>query len=1008
RLVSNSHRNQFFNNSVQGNTGSGFLFSNIQNTIARNNTVRDNGGTGISLTYCSASSFTKIRLINNSQDGLYIRSASTGSATNNNFTDFIVHDNAKTGSYAGVNLGGNSYNNRFINFSLINNSWGIFIQKIFTGLAFPSTPYGNLVANFTINNSATSLYVLDALNNTISGTYCPQNVVFNETADGMINYTQDINFTITTRFSDVIGFSNNMIHVNSSGAPYLNKSAILTFVNLNIAGDPQPIVDYNDSGVFNYCSPPTCVELLNNSLTTFIYNVTHFTNYSSSVIPYGNLTNASIIVPNGSITINNSASFNVTCRVYCTGSRPCVGTNVTLDPLNPLVNLTQPTAGVERVYADSQFIYAASLDANTYVWNKTSLGLFATLPSSAQLRTVWVDSQYIYTGGINNQIELWNRTDLVTPFANVANLTFSLAVFSIRSDANYIYVGLGSRWGGSGRINIYDRNTFASVTNLTDASDIIKSMDIDSNNLYAASHDSNVYVYNTSDFTQPPVTLGTCSFYNVKDVSQDANYIYGYSRDWNNACLLIWHKSNYSVKSNLSFLNTIFLAGHSGNASNFAYAGGLESNFWTNGSLFQINKSNFAVADAKNITNYYVKSLYCDASYLYAGLMDNTYSLGMVRLFNNSCGVIAPGRITIHSITTVPSPVLVPLSAYCSANITFNGTRDTVYFNLTHPNGSSTRLSATNVGTIYNSQNFTVSSMGTYTCTVHANDTNGSTASRSLSFSGGNKGAIPMNSGSPFFTISQNPRYSSNQSCLNSTLPGNYCDTTWTVTTNGTPGTTWEFFCTYDNANGDLNSTRINVTIGGAPPPPPPPPPPPRPSGGGGGGSAARNWQQLQEAEGAGCIESWFCEPWGECKFGEQSRACIDLNTCGTEKNKPHESLPCKEEKIEKPAAVIEKMDIEEITQEEFKPTTIVESPEFEWNISRNLLRGALALVVIAAIAYLFFLSRFLRKRAITPKGPRMKEEDFKPKKAPAKKAPKKPEPLPETTKGLLKELDKL
>ncbi len=1056
-----SHRNKFINNSAYNNTGSGFstlqsnssmtgnvaknnlatgisITSSTKNVIT-NNTVINNKGHGFAASGCGASSFTRNRVINNSLDGLHVR----GSSSNNNFTDFVLHHNAKNASYSGIHVESSSLNNIFSNFSLLNNSMGIYILATTFG-----TPSGNLFVNFSINNSATSLYVQDALNNTLSRTYCPVNVIFNDTTHGVINYTQDINLTTTTKFSDFISFSNNMIHVNSSGALRLNKSAILTLTGLSIAGDPQPMVDFNDSGIFSYCPPPNCVELLNNSITTFVYNVTHFTNYSSLVIPFGNLTNASIIVPNGSITVNNSNTFNVTCRVYCTGARPCVNTTVTLDPLNPLVNLTQPEGFIQDIYADSEFIYGPSDDSSggnndnfLYVWNKTSLGLYTRLPGvtlSQGLQSVYADNKYIYAGGRAGNVYIWNRTDYVTPFASVYNYTrppWTDRIVALLSDDIYLYAG--SLWWNQVYVHNKSHPQFANVLNLTDMSATVQALAKDGTYLYAGSQDCNVYIYNRSNLLQPPTVLPGPAFPNCqfKSIDVDNQYIYGhgqlsgsnweaFTRIWNvtgNAVVFDWNDTT-QLDSGMAF--------DAGDAS-FYYQGGIDTSWTMNGWLEQWNKTSWSVADRKNYTNLGIKSIFCDDTYLYAGTQIDPWSNpnGSIMVFNNSCIPAPPPTIIIHSLVTVPSPVLIPLSAYCSANITFNGTRDTVFFNLTHPNGSSTRLSATNVGNTYNSQNFMVSSMGTYKCTVLANDTNGTTASRSLRFSGGNKGAIPMNSGSPFYTIHQNPRYSANQSCLNSTNPGGYCDTSWSVTVNGTAGTVWEFFCSYENANGDLDTPKINVTISGAPPPPPPRPP----SGGGGGGGAARAWQQIEgELQEEVCIESWFCEPWSECEFGETTRTCVDMNACGTIKNKPPELMHCKVEEIvvEEPAA-FEEVDIEEIQQEEFK-STVVKGPEEKSSLltSRNALRAALFVIVLGALVYIFALSRFLRARALKPKKTVLKEEDFpavskkvpvkkikpkalvkKPKpKAPVKKVQpkKKPEPLPDTTKGLLKEINKL
>ncbi len=75
------------------------------------------------------------------------------------------------------------------------------------------------------------------------------------------------------------------------------------------------------------------------------------------------------------------------------------------------------------------------------------------------------------------------------------------------------------------------------------------------------------------------------------------------------------------------------------------------------------------------------------------------------------------------------------------------------------------------------------------------------------------KGVVPMNSGTPFFTVSQNPVYPENQSCLESMLPNETCVQEWAVNASGTNGT-YTFFVDYRSPqSGSLRTNKINVTI---------------------------------------------------------------------------------------------------------------------------------------------------------------------------------------------------
>lgn len=57
----------------------------------------------------------------------------------------------------------------------------------------------------------------------------------------------------------------------------------------------------------------------------------------------------------------------------------------------------------------------------------------------------------------------------------------------------------------------------------------------------------------------------------------------------------------------------------------------------------------------------------------------------------------------------------------------------------------------------------------------------------------------------------------------------------------------------------------------------------------------------IAHAEDAVCIEDWVCTTWTECMGSNQTRACNDLNFCGTAAKKPEELKSCIP--VEKPKA---------------------------------------------------------------------------------------------------------
>ena len=77
----------------------------------------------------------------------------------------------------------------------------------------------------------------------------------------------------------------------------------------------------------------------------------------------------------------------------------------------------------------------------------------------------------------------------------------------------------------------------------------------------------------------------------------------------------------------------------------------------------------------------------------------------------------------------------------------------------------------------------------------------------------------------------------------------------------------------------------------------------PEPSGGGsgGGGGGGGGFGGSIASFSQTCIENWTCTEWSECyPNGTQYRKCIDLNNCGTTKNKPIEVRSCTYECEEK------------------------------------------------------------------------------------------------------------
>lgn len=81
---------------------------------------------------------------------------------------------------------------------------------------------------------------------------------------------------------------------------------------------------------------------------------------------------------------------------------------------------------------------------------------------------------------------------------------------------------------------------------------------------------------------------------------------------------------------------------------------------------------------------------------------------------------------------------------------------------------------------------------------------------------GGGKGVVPMDSGKPFYTTSQNPQTKEDVSCLGDMQEDSICEQSWEVVPTGKQGSTYEFFTIYDSSLGEekkMTTEKVSVKI---------------------------------------------------------------------------------------------------------------------------------------------------------------------------------------------------
>lgn len=198
-----------------------------------------------------------------------------------NGTNFIIN-------YTATDL--SNISNCYLIFDDLINPTGFNLNDISIGSHNYSVVCNDSSSNANIGSSGTRIFTINSANENIglfnestnlSEELDISNVYyfFVSNAQGSINFTGSIDFSTGFDWSKYINISSNRIEVNSTGAPQLNTSAIITLHNITWI-TPQILVN----GLV--CSSPVCNILSFNATSgTLIFNVTGFSIYSTQETP---------------------------------------------------------------------------------------------------------------------------------------------------------------------------------------------------------------------------------------------------------------------------------------------------------------------------------------------------------------------------------------------------------------------------------------------------------------------------------------------------------------------------------------------------------------------------------------------------------------------------------------------------------------------------------------------------------------------------------------------------
>ncbi|MBD3259714.1 DUF11 domain-containing protein [Candidatus Woesearchaeota archaeon] len=222
-------------------------------------TITSNGsGNGIYIVGGITDVLVKNCKVRNFSRGFYLVSSA--------YMNVTLQNNTVTNNSEGVTERNNVFNLTLVN-NTMNNTDDL---ASFTDVAL-SLPYNNRI--YFINQS------IDTYDFTPGGLLNPGSAFFIVISPhGILRYTSMVGGSGGNLTNHMI-VSNNSIFVNSTANSNLNKSANLTFYNISFV-DPTPYYDINDNGTFVLCPPSICTEQSYVG-TTYKYNVSHFTAFSS-------------------------------------------------------------------------------------------------------------------------------------------------------------------------------------------------------------------------------------------------------------------------------------------------------------------------------------------------------------------------------------------------------------------------------------------------------------------------------------------------------------------------------------------------------------------------------------------------------------------------------------------------------------------------------------------------------------------------------------------------------
>ena len=311
------------------NQSTGMAFAVVNATVINNRVNVSLPGIGIGIQLLTVDLGQEDSLVRNntiflnltgSQEGVGIDLQSLNSSiVENNSIRMVTHPNM-------VGIRAEDSTNLSIAHNLINVSGSQSRAVEFDQLS-DSVVANNILVEFTLG-----WLIVDSFSTFFNNTFFGAPSRFENSTLGGINFTQDTNITTYQNLSDIVLLELNKSFVNASKEPAMNASAFIDFHNLDIAGEPSPVVDFGDDGTFEACPTDLCTKIALNS-TDALFNVSHWTTFS---IQGEQLFECGLV--NDTVTLGSDVSSAGTCfevngsglTIDCNGFSITYGTNGSL------------------------------------------------------------------------------------------------------------------------------------------------------------------------------------------------------------------------------------------------------------------------------------------------------------------------------------------------------------------------------------------------------------------------------------------------------------------------------------------------------------------------------------------------------------------------------------------------------------------------------------------------------------------------------------------------------